>query len=303
MTEAIDILTTHEAENAGGIRFSYSRPEQRWLRRTIIRGIEKISGQPHLERLYRAWIANPRPGENIFAAAIRLLDIDVATCDKAWSRVPKSGPVLFVANHPFGVIDGLLMGHLATSVRPDTKIMTHSLLCEVPEAREYLLPVDFGGTPDAIHTSALTRKRCAEWLRQDHAVAIFPAGSVSTSQSPIRGPALDAAWHPFAAKLALLPGTTIVPVFFHGQNSRLFQAASHVNYSLRVALLFRESRRRAGSRIAVSVGEPVTAEELSRLGSRDAVIRDLRRRTLTLSGPAAPCPDLEFRWPAHIAFN
>ena len=303
MTEAVDILHAGEATTADSMRFSYSRPEQRWLRRSIIRGIEQISGQPYLERLYRDWTANPPAGENLFAAAIRLLEIDVATCDKAWSRVPKSGPVLFVANHPFGVIDGLLMGHLATSVRPDTKIMTHSLLCEIPEAREYLLPVDFGGTPDAIHTSAHTRRRCAEWLRQGHAVSIFPAGSVSTSQSPLRGPALDAAWHPFAAKLALLPGTTVVPVYFHGQNSRLFQAASHVNYSLRVALLFRESRRRAGTRIAVSVGECVTAEELSGLGSREAVIRDLRRRTLTLGGTDAPRHDLEFRWPAHIAFN
>jgi putative hemolysin len=303
MTEAVDILATKENAAGDRLRFSYSRPEQHWLKRGIIRGIEQISGQPHLERLYRGWTASPPPGENIFAAAIRLLEIEVDICERGWARVPADGPVLFVANHPFGVIDGMLLGHLATSVRPDTKIMTHSLLCEVPEAREYLLPVDFGGTPDAIHSSAQTRRRCAEWLRQEHAVAIFPAGSVSTSQSPFRGPALDAAWHPFAAKLALLPGTRVVPVFFHGQNSRLFQAASHVNYSLRVALLFRESRRRAGTRISVSVGEPVTAEELSRLGSRDAVIRELRRRTLMLRGPNAPDPDLEFRWPAHISFN
>jgi putative hemolysin len=122
------------------------------------------------------------------------------------ARVPRSGPVLFVANHPFGVVDGLLMGDLATRIRPDTKMMTHSLLCQVPEAREFLLPVDFGGTPEAVQTSAMTRRRCVEWLRGGHAVAVFPAGSVSTSVTPLVGPAVDAAWHPFAAKLALLPG-------------------------------------------------------------------------------------------------
>ena len=264
MTEAVDILSAHGQANADPVRFSYSRPEQRWLRRSLIRGIERISGQPHLERLYRAWSADPRPGENIFAAAIRLLEINIAMCERAWSRVPKAGPVLFVANHPFGVINGLLMGHLATSVRPDTKIMTHSLLCEVPEARDHLLPVDFGGTQNAAQTSARTRRRCAEWLRQEHALAIFPAGSVATSQSPFRGPALDAPWHPFAAKLALLPGTTVVPVFFHGQNSRLFQVASHLNYALRVALLFRESRRRARSRIEVSRARSDQAESPGR---------------------------------------
>ena len=303
MTEAIDFLSARSEAEPSVIRFSYSRPEQRWLTRSLIRAIERMSGQPYLERLYHSWAANPPRGENIFTAAIRLLDIEVEALPDAWARVPRSGPVLFVANHPFGVIDGLLMGHLATSIRPDTKIMTHSLLCQVPEAREFLLPVDFGGTPTANQTSALTRRRSMEWLRQGHAVAVFPAGSVSTAQNPVRGHALDAAWHTFAAKLALLPDVTVVPVCFHGQNSRLFQLASHLHYALRIALLFRETRRRAGSRIGVSVGEPVTARELAAMGSRDEVVAELRRRTLTLKGPAVPHPDLAFRWPAHINFD
>jgi putative hemolysin len=303
MIVAIDVLSARNEAEPSTIRFSYSRPEQRWLNRSLIRAIERISGQPYLERLYHDWAANPPRGENIFSAAIRLLDIEVDTLPDAWACVPQSGPVLFVANHPFGVIDGLLMGHLATAVRPDTKIMTHSLLCQVPEAREYLLPVDFGGTPKAIQTSALTRRHSVEWLRKGHAVAVFPAGSVSTAQNPVGGHALDAAWHRFAAKLALLPDVTVVPVCFHGQNSRLFQLASHLHYALRIALLFRETRRRAGSRIAVSVGEPVTARELAALDTRDDVVAELRRRTLSLKGPAAPHPDQAFRWPAHISFD
>lgn len=303
MTETFDHLDLRRRTGAAPLRFSYSRPEQRWLNRTLIRTVERVSGQPYLERLYRGWAANPPDGENIFAAAIRLLDIAVDTDAVVWEKVPREGPVLFVANHPFGVIDGLLMGHLATRVRRDTKIMTHSLLCQVPEAREFLLPVDFGGTAEAVQTSAMTRRRCVEWLRGGHAVAVFPAGSVSTAPSPFSGPAVDAAWHSFAAKLALLPGVSVVPVCFQGQNSRLFQIASHVHYALRVALLFRESRRREGTRIAVAVGEPVRAEALAQLGSREAVIRELRRQTLSLRGPGAPPPELEFRWPRHIAFD
>lgn len=303
MTETFDYLDRRSGADRAGVHFSYSRPDQRWLNRSLIRAVERLSGQPHLERLYRSWAAHPPEGENIFAAAIRLLAIDVDIDAAAWARVPREGPVLFVANHPFGVIDGLLMGDLATRVRPDTKMMTHSLLCQIPEAREYLLPVDFGGTPEAVQTSAMTRRRCVEWLRGGHSVAVFPAGSVSTAPSPLRGPAVDAAWHTFAAKLALLPGVTVVPVCFQGENSRLFQIASHIHYALRVALLFRESRRRQGSRISVSIGEPVTSQDLAALGTREAVIRDLRRRTLSLRGPDAPPPDLEFRWPSYISFD
>lgn len=303
MSETFDYLDIRKANDHEGVRFSYSRPDQRWINRSLIRLIERLSGQPHLERLYRAWAADPREGENLFAAAVRLLAIKADMDEGAWARVPRGGPVLFVANHPFGVIDGLLMGDLATRVRPDTKIMTHSLLCQVPEARDYLLPVDFGGTSDAVHTSAMTRRRAVDWLRNGHAVAIFPAGSVSTAPSPFRGQAVDAAWHSFAAKLALLPGVTTVPVCFQGENSRLFQIVSHVHYALRVALLFRESRRRQGTRISVALGEPVSAGQLAMLGGREAVIRELRRRTLSLRGPDAPPPELEFRWPRHITFD
>jgi len=303
MSETFDYFGAQRSQGRRDVRFSYARPDQRWLNRSLIRLVERLSGQPHLERLYRNWSSRPPPGENIFAAAVRLLDIDVDTDPAAWRGVPREGPVLFVANHPFGVIDGLLMGDLATRVRPDTKIMTHSLLCQIPEAREFLLPVDFGGTAEAAQTSALTRRRAAEWLRNGHAVAIFPAGSVSTAPSPFAAMAVDAAWHPFAAKLALIPGVTVVPVCFHGQNSRLFQLASHVHYALRVALLFRESRRREGTRISVDVGQAINPGELAALGSRDAVILELRRRTLSLRGPVAPPPELEFRWPSHITFD
>ena len=294
------LLEQDENSEAEDIRFSYSRPEQHWFNRGIIRLIERISGQSELERLYRCWARNPLPGENIFSASLRIMKVGINTDEAAWQRVPKQGPVLFIANHPFGVIDGLLMGHLATRIRPDTKIMTHSLLCQPPEAREFLLPVDFGGTPEGQQTSLLTRRRTLDWLSSGHSVSVFPAGSVSTAQSPLSGPALDAAWHPFIGKLARIPGVTIVPVFFHGQNSRLFQLMSHVHYALRIALLFHETTRRMGTSIRVSVGDPIESGALQARCSRVALLQELRRRTLSLAGPGGPDPLQEFRWPSHI---
>jgi len=303
MTEAIQYLPAESSAEASPPRFTYSRPEQGWLNRTLIRAIERISGQPHLETLYRRWAATAPADENFFTAAIRLLGIEADLRAGSWAAVPEKGPVLFVANHPFGVVDGLLMGHLCSQVRPDVKIITHSLLCQAPEARSYLLPVDFGGTPKAAQTSALTRRHSVEWLREGHAVVIFPAGSVSTAQHPLRGAALDAPWHPFTAKLATQPGVTVVPVCFHGQNSRLFQLASHIHYALRIALLFRETRRRSSTRIGVSIGDPVAAAALAALGSREEIVAELRRRTLSLKGPQAPHPAEVFIWPSHIKFD
>lgn len=304
MLEATERLASRDHDGSSRtVRFSYSRPEQRWLNRTVIQAIERISGQPKLERLYRHWSRNPPAGENIFSAGVRLLGIRIETDDRLWQRVPRDGPVLFIANHPYGVIDGLILGHLATRARPDTRIMTHSLLCQPPEARDYLLPVDFGGTPEARQTSLLTRRRSIDWLQSGHAVAVFPAGSVATAQKPLSGPALDPPWHPFVARLARVPGLHIVPVCFHGQNSRLFQLASHTHYALRIALLFRETARLTGRTIRVSVGEPFAADSLADAGSRETFMRELRVRTLSLAGPAGPDPLAEFRWPEHITWD
>ncbi|MDE2383374.1 MAG: lysophospholipid acyltransferase family protein [Alphaproteobacteria bacterium] len=279
------------------VRFSYSKPEDPLWKRIIIRGIERLTGQPRLERLYRAWSAAPVPGENLFAAAMRLMQVRVACDEAALAAAPKTGPLLIIANHPFGVMDGLALMHMATRIRPDVKIMVHALLCQPPELKDYLLPVDFSGTAEARATSAATRRRTVDWLARGHCVVIFPAGGVSTAQSPWRGRAVDSAWHEFVARLARAPGLKILPVFFEGQNSRAFHMASHVNYSLRIALLFRESVRRMGGKISAQVGAVIDASALPHAQGKKAVMQDLRRATYALGGQDGSA---EFVWPSHI---
>jgi putative hemolysin len=300
MFETFDSAERLATQTAEPVHFSYSRKEHGAIQRLVIRAIERLTGQPRLERLYRQWSENPHPNENIFAAGLRLLDLRPDIDEQALAKIPESGPILFVANHPFGVIDGLTLGHLATRTRPDTLIMTHSLLCQPPEAQPYLLPVDFGGTAEAQATTMATRWRAVNWLNRGHSVVVFPGGSVATSQRPFRGPAVEYAWHPFVGKLARLPGVTVVPVYFHGRNSRLFQILSHTNYALRIALLFRESVRRIGSRVQVTVGAPIPPEAIAKLRDRNHVISELRRATLALGGPSAPAPELAFTFPSHV---
>lgn len=301
MSDLAHALTfTDEHAETESVRFSYSRAEQPWANRTAIRIIERLSGQPRLERLYRSWAERPHPNENLFSAAVRLLKLKIETDDAAWARVPTQGPVLFIANHPFGVIDGLMMGHLATRIRPDVKIMTHSLLAQAPEAKDFMLPVDFGGTPEAQSTSLQTRRRTMDWLSNGHAVVVFPAGGVSTAQRPFTGPALESPWHPFVAKLARMPDVTIVPVYFHGQNSRAFQVMSHIHYALRIALLFRETVRRMGTRIRVDVATPLIPADLPPSGDRNEIVRFLRLQTLAMKNDAGFDPLEEFKFPAHV---
>ncbi len=282
------------------IRFSYSRPEDPVLKKAVICGIEKLSGQGFFKRRYLEWSSRGHTSENIFAAGIRLLGIDLAHDPAALAAVPTRGPLLVVANHPYGVADGLALGDLVTRVRPDTKIMTHSLLCQPPEAQRFLLPVDFGKSSEARQRSARTRRDAVQWLRDGHCVALFPAGGVATRQKPTQGPALDLPWHPFVAKLAAVSGVQVLPLFFHGQNSTLFHLASHLSYPLRIALLFRETLRQLGETIRVEVGPTVAGESLPHGEGKDAVAAALRAITFGLDKTGNSSVQA-FDWPKHVS--
>lgn len=283
------------------VRFTYSQPGQSPFRRGLIRAVERVSGRPRLESLYAGWAARGRrPGENIFEAALRLLDLPVRIeGEAALAAVPREGGLLLVANHPFGIVDGLALGQLGMVLRGNARIMTNSLLCRVPEVDPHLLPVDFSDTPAARRLTGETRRRATDLLLAGKVVAIFPAGGVATANRPLRGRAVDAPWHPFTGRLATLPGVTTLPVHFRGQNSRLFQIASHVSYPLRVALIFHETRRRIGRMLDLRLGMPIAASDL-RAMDRSRVAAELRRRTMALARPLPGDPDEVFTWPRHI---
>lgn len=276
--------------------FTYSHPAQSAFRQRLIRAVERISGQPMLRNLYLDWAAQPRTGEPVFDAALRLLRIDPRP---EWhvpaAAIPQRGGLLLVANHPFGIVDGLALGQLGMRLRGNVQIMTNSVLCQPAEVTPHLLPIDFSGTPEGRRASGQSRKLAADLLAAGKVVAVFPGGGIATANAPLRGRAYDADWHSFVGRLATLPDVTTLPVFFGGQNSRLFQIASHLSYPLRVALVFHETRRLMGRRLQMRIGTPVSAETLRALPKAD-VASELRRRTMRLGGLA----DETFIWPAHV---
>jgi putative hemolysin len=297
-----DILTFDQAPISPQVGFTYAHPGHSPFRRALIRSVELLTGQPKLRSLYVDWvICDKRPGEPVFDAALRKLAITPRITGGAenLAKVPETGGLLLIANHPFGVVDGLTIGHLGMHLRGNVRIMTNSVLCRVPEIDPHLLPVDFSGTPEARRLTGETRRRATQLLAQGKVVAIFPSGSVSTANKPLAGRAVDAPWHSFVGRLATLPGVTTLPIHFSGQNSRLFQVASHTSYPLRIALIFHETRRLMQRPIDISVGAPVSADEL-RLLPKEAVVANLRRRTMDLAVPSLPDPDEHYVWPAHI---
>ena len=170
-------------------------------------------------------------------------------------------------------------------VRRGAKVLANDVLCQDTNAAKHLLPVAFAPTREARETNVKSRQEAQAVLKAGGAVGIFPGGGVSTSEQAHRGMAVDLPWAPFTAKLIRMSQATVVPVFFTGQNSRLFQIASHVSLTLRLSLVFRETARRIGTDLKVRVGEPIPFSEIAHLTDRDALIRELRKRTYALARP------------------
>lgn len=282
--------------------FTYSHPGQSRFRRSVIRLVERLGGQPMLRDLYIDWAADPDPSESVFQAALRLLRIDLRLSGRDHlAAVPDRGGVVLVANHPFGIVDGLALGWLGMHLRGSVQIVTNSLLCRVPALNPHLLPIDFSGTAEARRISGCSRRAAIQRLDAGGVIAIFPGGGVATANRPLAGRAVDSDWHPFLGRLATHPGVTVLPVHFGGQNSRLFQIASHLSYPARVALIFHETRRRMGRPLEITLGAPIPAEDLRRAGRSEATAR-LRALTMRLDPRPADNPDETFLWPPHIRF-
>ncbi len=289
-----DIGTAAVADDSDEtIRFSYSTATQPHVQRAFIRTVEFLGGQRRLKRLYERRNSVLRPGETFFDAAVRLLALDVHVDDDALRALPKTGPIVFIANHPYGVLDGIVLTWLALKARPDVKVLANGVLTTVPEAKDFLLPVDFTGTREATAINVHSRRIAQTWLNDGHAIGIFPGGGVSTSEKPLRGAALDLPWAPFTAKVIRLTRATVVPVHFSGQNSRLFQIASHLSVTLRLSLLFRETARRIGTRLEVRIGKPIPFEEIADIRDRTELVGELRRRTFALA------PQDDVNWMRH----
>ena len=267
--------------------------------------LEKVLALSYLNRKYGEVLSDlgQVPGGqdrvDFLDRSLKALNISIVLDDVELERIPKDGPVVVVANHPFGALEGLVMAAVLRKRRPDLKIMANHLLERVEELRDLFLFVDpFEGGANTVHGNGAALKKILAWLREDGLLGVFPAGEVSHLQVRRRTMA-DPPWSESVARIIRKTGATAVPMFFQGTNGPLFHMAGLIHPRLRTVLLPHALVRKAGSEVRVRIGRPLGPKHLANCPTDAELIAYLRHRTYLLqcgakAGPrmARPFPPL-----------
>jgi len=258
-----------------------------WVRGTI-KAIEWVTGKISVIRRVRNFEQlGEVKGQDFWDATMRVMGIDLLTPQAQLDRIPTEGPVVLVANHPHGLVDGMILAALIGRRRPDYRILTRALLTGLDEsAASYMIPVPFPHEPDAQTKMLEMRAEAMAHLEQNGLIALFPSGAVAASESMF-GPAIEGEWNVFTAKMIRKSGATIVPFYFTGSNSRWYQIANRISPVLRQGLLIHEVVHSFDKPQAPVIGAPIEPDEWeNRIGKPREFMAWLRDRTLSLkTGP------------------
>lgn len=228
----------------------------------VIRSIEWITGKlPLLRRIRRFERMGTPMGQPFFSQALEVMGISVTTPEEQIAKIPATGPLVVVANHPHGLVDGLVMAELIGKVRTDYKILTRSLLTGIREIDPFMLPVPFPHEEDSHRKSITMRNEAMDTLKAGGVIILFPAGAVASSETWF-GPVKEKPWNPFTAKMVLKSGATVLPIYFPGRNTRLYQIADKISATFRQGLLLHEIVHALNKPQSPVIGDPLTSDDL-----------------------------------------
>ncbi|WP_081784051.1 lysophospholipid acyltransferase family protein [Sulfitobacter donghicola] len=250
----------------------------------MISVMEMLTGRLQILRMIKKFERNGAPtGQGFWRSALDTMGIDLKTPQEQLDLIPKEGPVIVVANHPHGMVDGMIFADLIGRVRPDYRILTRSLLTSIDEvAGSYMIPVPFPHDPDAQRKGVEMRAKAMKHLKEGGVVALFPSGVVAASDT-WWGPAVEAEWNVFTAKMIRRSGARVVPMKFPGQNSRAYQIANKISPMVRQGLLLHEIVHSCNKPQKPIVGEPIPQSEIdARADDPRKFMEWLRAHTLGL---------------------
>lgn len=247
--------------------------------------VESILGVPSFNesyhRLEKAFAKNPN--SIFFEEALQATSTGYNVPEEDLAKIPTEGPVIAVANHAFGCLDGIILGDILTSARSDTKLLVNQLLTIMPKIRPWVMQVDVlpGDLPEAAKRKNLKAlKEVYSHLENQGCLGVFPSGTVTRFHLRHRH-LYEPEWSPHVARFIRKSKATVLPVYFSGRNSLLFQSL-FFSPTLRTACLLREINNKKGKTIQVRIGQPISYNKLESFEDDQSLMQFLRMNTYVL---------------------
>ncbi|MEZ8270684.1 lysophospholipid acyltransferase family protein [Vibrio splendidus] len=248
--------------------------------------VEWATGLSKLDKLYQ-----DRPDElssfEFMHHTLSALNIDYSVSAGATDNIPEQGPVVIVANHPLGAIEGVILADLVGSVRKDVKVLANELLKRLPELDDLFIGVDVFNSKESKRTNAKAIRDANRHLADGGLLIVFPAGEVSSYRKGAKT-LTDIEWSKSVAKFVKRHQATTVPIFINGKNSELFYQAGRVHPLLRTALLGRELLNKQATTISISIGSSIPYSEIKSFEKEMDIVNYLRLNTYLMSQQDSP---------------
>jgi putative hemolysin len=230
-------------------------------------------------------------GQGFVRALLEELEVQINVAPADLTKIPAAGAVVAVSNHPFGILDGVVLADLLTQARPDLKILTNQLLGDIPELNRLCIFIDPFDRPDTRVANGRALKQAIRHLQSGGMLLIFPAGEVS--HFDLRKRAIcDPAWNKTAARLIRITRAKSLPILIRGANGLPFQMLGMVHPRLRTAALPAEMLNKRGKSVEIRIGGAIDAARIEAVRDDEEAIRYLRLRAELLAhqpiGEAAP---------------
>jgi putative hemolysin len=206
------------------------------------------------------------------------LQVQVNVTAADFEKIPRSGPVVAVSNHPFGILDGVMLADLLTGTRPDVRILTNQLLGELPELARICIFIDPFEHPESRTTNGRALKQAVKHLRSGGMLLIFPAGEVSHFDLKKRA-ICDPEWNRTAARLIRMTASKALPILIRGANGIPFQMLGMMHPKLRTAALPAEMLNKRGKSVEIRIGGAIEPSRIEALPDDAEATRYLRLRT------------------------
>jgi putative hemolysin len=242
--------------------------------------LESSLGLKSLAKRYQS-VAGVEPKEVFVQKVIENLDLSFRVTEGDPDRIPKKGPVIIVANHPYGGLEGVLLAHFLSSIRPDIKLMANFLLTRIPEMKDFFIAVDPFDGPQSWKNNIAPLRESIDWVNKGGMLCVFPSGAVSHFHWKGRE-VVDPPWSLTVSRIIQKTQAPVVPLFFDGRNGSFFQLMGLIHPLLRTILLPRELLNKHGKEIAFRIGNIIPHEKLAGLNSQQEIIDYLRLRTYIL---------------------